>query len=72
MLELDQGKILCIQKRVRHKAKGYMIEEGKLWRIGDGSDMAKPRLECITKEETVNLPGKNIAIAEISIETTSK
>ena len=55
ILELDQGKSLRVRKRAKHKAKGYMIEDGKLWRIGDGSDRAKARLECVTKGETVQL-----------------
>ena len=55
ILELDQGKSLRVRKRARHKAKGYMIEEGKLWRIGDGSSRVKARLECVMKEETVQL-----------------
>ena len=55
ILELDHGKSLKVRKRAKHKAKGYMIEEGKLWRIGDGSDRAKARLECVTKGETVQL-----------------
>ena len=55
LLELDQGSCLKIQKRAKHKAKGYMIEEGRLWKIGDGSARARPRLECITQEETVAL-----------------
>ena len=55
ILELDQRKSLRVWKRARHKAKGYMIEEGKLWRIGDGSSRVKARLECVTKEETVQL-----------------
>ena len=32
-----------------------MIEEGQLWRIGDGLVWARPRLECVTQEETVAL-----------------
>jgi hypothetical protein len=32
-----------------------MIDEGRLWRIGDGSVRARPRLECVTQEETVAL-----------------
>ena len=32
-----------------------MIEEGKLWRLGNGSERARAQLECITKEETVQL-----------------
>ena len=55
MLELDKGTSLRIQKRARHKAKGYMIEDGKLWKIGDGSERARARLECVTKEETIKL-----------------
>jgi hypothetical protein len=55
MLELDHGKSLRVQKRARHKAKGYMIEDGRLWKIGDGSGRARARLECVTKEETVKL-----------------
>src|SRR5882762_10257022 len=31
---------------------GYQIDEGRLWRIGDGkSTRAQPRLECVTQEE---------------------
>ena len=30
MLGLDHGKSLRVRKRTKHKAKGYMIEEGKL------------------------------------------
>ena len=55
LLELDQGKSVRLRKRARHKAKGYMIEEGKLWKIGDGTGRARARLECVTKEETVQL-----------------
>jgi hypothetical protein len=55
MLELDHGSSLRIRKRARHKAKDYMIKDGKLWRIGDGSNRARARLECVTKDETVRL-----------------
>ena len=55
MLELDQGKSLRVRKRAKHKAKGYLIEGEKLWRLGDGSDRARARVECVTKEETVKL-----------------
>ena len=55
ILELDHGKDLRVKKRAKHKAKGYMIEDGKLWRIGDGSERARARLECVTKGETVQL-----------------
>ena len=55
LLELDRSDSLKVQKRVKHKAKDYMIDEGRLWRIGDGSVRAKARLECVTQEETVAL-----------------
>ena len=55
ILQLDKGKSLRVQKRARHKAKGYMIEEGKLWKVGDESSRAKARLECVTKGETIQL-----------------
>jgi hypothetical protein len=55
ILELDHGKSLKVQKRAKHKAKGYMIDEGRLWRIGDGSARAKAKLECVTQDETVAL-----------------
>ena len=55
LLELDHGKSLKVQKRAKHKAKGYMIDEGRLWKIGDGSAIAKARLECVTQVETVAL-----------------
>ena len=55
LLELDQGKSLRVRKRAKHKAKGYMIEGGKLWRVGNGSERARARLECVTKGETVQL-----------------
>jgi hypothetical protein len=55
LLELDHGKSLKVRKRAKHKAKGYMIDNGRLWRIGDGSARARARLECVTQEETVAL-----------------
>ena len=55
LLELDHGKSLKVRKRAKHKAKGYMIDNGQLWRIGDGSARARARLECVTQEETVTL-----------------
>lgn len=52
LLELDQGRSLRDRKRARHKAKGYMIEGGKLWRIGDRKSIrSRPRVECVTQKE---------------------
>lgn len=58
LLELDHGKSLRIQKKVKHKAKGYMIADGRLWKVGDDSVRARPRIECITQEETKALAYK--------------
>ena len=55
LLELDHGSSLKVRKRAKHKAKGFMVEDGRLWRIGDGSARARARLECVTQEETVAL-----------------
>jgi transposase InsO family protein len=44
------------RNRARHRAEGYQIEEGKLWRIADGKSIrAKPRLECISQTEAIEL-----------------
>ena len=55
LLELDHGESLQVWKRAKHKAKGYMIDNGWLWRVGDRSARARARLECVTQEETVAL-----------------
>lgn len=53
---LDFGKTVREKRRARHRALGYMIEEGKLWRIGDGkTTRARPRLECVSQDEAVVL-----------------
>jgi hypothetical protein len=50
--ELDHGKSLCERKRARHRASGYMIAEGKLWRIPGGKSIcAEARVECVTRAE---------------------
>jgi transposase InsO family protein len=56
MLELDQGTNLRQRKRARHRASEYMIEDGKLWRVAGGhSTRARSRVECITREEAIQL-----------------
>jgi hypothetical protein len=55
LVGLDHRKSLWVRKRAQHKAKGYMIDEGRLWRVGDGSVRARARLEWATQEETVAL-----------------
>jgi hypothetical protein len=56
ILELDQGVNLRTRKRARHRASEYMVEEGKLWRVAGGhSTRARSRVECVTREEAVQL-----------------
>ncbi|KZP25679.1 hypothetical protein FIBSPDRAFT_661845, partial [Athelia psychrophila] len=53
---LDKGKTVREKRRARHRALGYWIEGDKLWRLGDGrSTRAKPRKECISQKEAVEL-----------------
>jgi len=37
LMKLHHGKSLEAQKRANHKAKRYMVEDGWLWKVGDGS-----------------------------------
>jgi hypothetical protein len=56
LLELDHGKSTRDQRRAQHRAKEYMIDEGKLWRIADGrTSRARAHLECVTQVEMVEL-----------------
>lgn len=52
LLDLDSSKPERERRRARHRAIGYMIEEGRLWRIADGKSMrARARLECVSQLE---------------------
>ena len=56
MNNVDHGKRVRDKRRARHHMLGYQIENGCLYRIGDGkSTCARPRLECVTQEEAVEL-----------------
>jgi len=56
MNNVDHGKRVRDKRRARHRMLGYQIEDGRLYRIGDGkSTRARPRLECVTREEAVEL-----------------
>jgi hypothetical protein len=56
MNNVDHGKRVRDKRRARHRMLGYQIENGRLYRIGDGkSTRARPRLECVTQEEAVEL-----------------
>ncbi|KAJ6462998.1 hypothetical protein C8R45DRAFT_773106, partial [Mycena sanguinolenta] len=52
LLELDHGKSLRERKRACHRASGYMIADGKLWRVPGGKSVrSEARVECVTKAE---------------------
>ncbi|KDR76764.1 hypothetical protein GALMADRAFT_50451, partial [Galerina marginata CBS 339.88] len=56
LLERDHGKGLREKRRARHRAKGYLIEDGRLWKLGDGKSIqARPRVECVTRAEAREL-----------------
>ena len=56
MHNIDHGKHVRDKQRACHRMPGYQIENGCLYRIGDGkSTCARPRLECVTQEEAVEL-----------------
>ncbi|KAJ6609134.1 hypothetical protein B0H10DRAFT_1689492, partial [Mycena sp. CBHHK59/15] len=54
--ERDHGKSLREKKRARHWASGYMVADGRLWRIGDAKSIhARDRVECVSKKEAQEL-----------------
>jgi hypothetical protein len=56
LLELDHGKSAREQKRARHRAQGYMIQDEKLWKVGDAKSVrAKPRVECVPQSEAITM-----------------
>ncbi|KZP06515.1 hypothetical protein FIBSPDRAFT_764317 [Athelia psychrophila] len=53
---LDYAKTVREKRRARHRALGYMIDEGKLWRLGDGkTTRVRPRLKCVSQAEAIVL-----------------
>lgn len=56
LLDLDSSKPDREKRRACYRALGYMIEEGRLWRITDSkSTQAWARLECVSQTEAVEL-----------------
>ena len=39
LLELDYGQSLREKRRARHRAEGYLIEDGQLWKLGDAKSI---------------------------------
>ncbi|KAG8723900.1 hypothetical protein FRC09_001303 [Ceratobasidium sp. 395] len=49
--DITKSNVERVQKRAAHRAVGFEVEDGKLWRVaGKGSHRA-PRVECIPKAE---------------------
>ncbi|KAJ3889522.1 hypothetical protein GG344DRAFT_9994, partial [Lentinula edodes] len=55
LANLKSNASVRVKARAEHRAKGYMIEDGKLWKVGGRGARARPRVECVTKEEAVAL-----------------
>lgn len=56
LLDLDQARTVQEKQRAHHRALGYQIDDGKLWRIGDGkTTRSRPRVKCVSQAEVVEL-----------------
>lgn len=59
MLQIDKGTEVRNQKRERHRASQYMIEDSKLWKLQGGMAVrARSRVECINRKEAQAHAGK--------------
>jgi hypothetical protein len=62
LLGVDENTSDNDRKRAKHRAEGYFIDGGKLWRLGGATPTrAVPRRECIPKAEAVQLARKEHA-----------
>ena len=56
LLGIDDFSTVQDRKWAQHKAEGYLIEDGKLWRLGGVTPArAVSRRECVTKAEAIEL-----------------
>jgi hypothetical protein len=56
LLGLDESTSESDRRRAKHRAEGYFIDEGKLWRLGGATPTrAVPRRECVSKAEATKL-----------------
>jgi len=56
LLGVDEHTSDMDRKRAKHRAEGYFIDNGKLWRLGGATPTrAVPRRECVSKAEAVSL-----------------
>jgi hypothetical protein len=51
LLGCKAGETISECKRARHRAEGFMIEDGKLWKVSVKADDRAPRTECIPSTE---------------------
>ncbi|THU82999.1 hypothetical protein K435DRAFT_690355, partial [Dendrothele bispora CBS 962.96] len=48
LMKVDEGKTLRERRRARHRAKGYMMEEKRLWQVNIRSNgRSRARVECV-------------------------
>jgi hypothetical protein len=56
LLGLNKSSSANDRKRAAHRAEGYFIEDGRLWRLGGATPTrAVPRRECVSKAEAIQL-----------------
>ena len=59
MYNLDNNKPEWERKHARHHAMGYVVDEGKLWKVADGKSIrARARRECVSQEEAIVMAAK--------------
>jgi hypothetical protein len=59
IFELDVGKTMKARRKAKHRAMGYFVEGGKLWKLGGGSPArAKAKRECVTRAEATEMAAK--------------
>ncbi|KAF9553002.1 hypothetical protein CPC08DRAFT_612428, partial [Agrocybe pediades] len=48
----DGDVALRERRRARHRAQGFFLEDGRLWKLGDPESIrARPKVECILRRE---------------------
>ncbi|KIJ57708.1 hypothetical protein HYDPIDRAFT_103956, partial [Hydnomerulius pinastri MD-312] len=56
IFNLDRAKSDRERRRAKHRALGYQVEGGRLWRIADGRSLrARARVECISQKEAIEM-----------------
>ena len=59
MYNLDNNKPEWEHKHARHRAMGYVVDEGKLWKVVDGKSIqARAHQECVSQEEAMVMAAK--------------